>query len=68
MAKKIPIKKKKSKFETTPSKADTMENKKRFTIDIPTSLHKKLKIASAKRGETMANIIFHILEEELKDT
>jgi hypothetical protein len=40
--------------------------RKRFTLDFPVSLHKKLKIAAAKREETMAEIICGILEEQLK--
>jgi predicted DNA binding CopG/RHH family protein len=67
MAKKVSIKNPKAKPETADSWVDTREKKKRFTIDIPVSLHTKLKITAAKRGETMAEIICNILEEELKN-
>ncbi len=44
------------------------EKKKRLTIDVPVSLHTQLKIASAKRGETMAEIVLNMLKKELKET
>jgi len=69
MTKKIAIKNpKSSKAETADSWVDTRESKKRLTIDIPAPLHTKLKITAVKRGETMAEIICNILEENLKET
>lgn len=68
MTKKVAIKNPKAKPETADSWVDTREKKKRLTIDISVSLHTKLKIAAAKRGETMAEIICTILEEKLKDS
>jgi macrodomain Ter protein organizer (MatP/YcbG family) len=65
MTKKVAIKNPKTKPETADSWVDTREKKKRLTIDIPALLHTKLKIAAAKRGETMAEIICNILEEKL---
>lgn len=65
MTKKVSLKNPKIKPETADSWVDTREKKKRFTIDIPFSLHKKLKITAAERGETMADIICNILEEKL---
>lgn len=65
MAKKVTIKKPHTKPETADNWVDTRENKKRLTIDIPISLHTKLKITAVKRGETMASIICNILEEKL---
>ena len=67
MRKKISIKSPKAKPETADSWVDTREKKKRFTIDIPVPLHTKLKIAAAKRGETMAEMTCAFLEEKLGD-
>jgi hypothetical protein len=67
MTKKVTIKNPKTKPETADDWVDTREKRKRLTIDIPASLHMKLKIASAKRGETMAEIICNILQEKLKE-
>lgn len=67
MTKKVSIKNPKAKPETADTWVDTRENRKRLTIDIPVSLHTKLKIAAAKRGETMAEIICNTLEEKLGD-
>ena len=57
--------------KTVPTNPDTWvntrEDSKRLTIDIPTSLHTKLKILSAKLQKTMGEIIKELLEEELKD-
>src|SRR5260363_17731 len=47
---------------------DTREGRKCFTLVLSISLHKKLKIAAAKREETMAEIICGILEEQLRET
>ena len=68
MTKKISIKNPKDKPEMADSWVDTRETRKRLTIDIPAPLHTRLKIASAKRGETMAEIICGILEKELKES
>lgn len=67
MTKKIAIKNPKAKPETADNWVDTRENKKRLTIDIPVSLHTRLKITGVKRGETMAEIICNILEKNLKE-
>lgn len=67
MTKKIEIKNPKSKPETADDWVNTREKKKRLTIDIPVSLHKKLKISAVKKEETMAEIICTILEEKLKE-
>lgn len=68
MAKRISIKNPNSRPETVDKWVDTRESRKRFTLDLPASLHKKLKIAAAKREETMAEIICGILEEQLRET
>lgn len=65
MTKKVSIKNPKFKPETSDSWVDNREARKRLTIDIPASLHIKLKIASAKRGETMGEIICNILKDHL---
>jgi len=51
---------------STTKLATPSERRKRLTFDIPASLHMKLKIASIKREETMADIICKLLEKELK--
>lgn len=68
MTKRVPIKNPKAKPETADNWVDTRENKKRLTIDMPANLHMKLKIAAVKRGETMAEMICSILEDNLKDS
>ena len=68
MTKKVSIRNPKANPETADSWVDTREKKKRLTIDIPALLHTKLKIAAVKRGETMADIICNILEEQLKES
>ena len=67
MSKNTTIKKHKAAPEKINSQADIHENRKRFTIDIPVSLHTKLKIMAVKRGETMAEIIQTMIEEIVKD-
>ncbi|HSW69436.1 MAG TPA: hypothetical protein VLI69_04695 [Gammaproteobacteria bacterium] len=42
------------------------EKIKRFSLEMPASLHAKLKIAAVKKDETMAEILLKILEEYLK--
>lgn len=67
MRKKVAIKSPKAKPETADSWVDTREKKKRFTIDISVQLHTKLKIAAAKSGETMAEMVCGFIEEKLGD-
>ncbi len=67
MRKKVSIKKPHIKVPESPdSWVEKREDRKRLTIDVPVSLHTKLKIVAAKRGLTMAEIIYTLLEEELK--
>lgn len=66
-AKKVSIKNPRKLPESADSWVETREGKKRLTIDVPISLHTKLKIAAAKSGQTMAEIICNTLEEKLKD-
>ncbi|WP_445505050.1 hypothetical protein [Microvirga sp. G4-2] len=40
------------------------EPMKRFTLDVPRSLHTRIKKACADRGEPMADVLREILERE----
>jgi predicted DNA binding CopG/RHH family protein len=40
------------------------EKMKRLTIDLPESLHRRVKIGCAERGEKMADVIRELLEKE----
>jgi hypothetical protein len=44
--------------------ARTAEPMRRFTIDVPVSLHTKIKIGCARRGAKMADTIRELLERE----
>ncbi len=68
MTKTVAIKNPKAKPEPADSWVDAREKKKRLTIDMPVSLHTKLKITAVRRGETMAEIICNVLEEKLNET
>ena len=39
---------------------------KRLTLDIPKSLHQKIKFKSVEEGETMANMLRKLLEKNYK--
>ena len=43
------------------------EATKRFTVDLPESMHRKLSILSAKTSRTKADIIRMVLDDVLKD-
>ena len=43
------------------------EATKRFTVDLPESMHRKLSILSARTGRTKADIVRMLLDETLKD-
>ena len=43
------------------------EATKRFTVDLPESMHRKLSILVAKTGRTKADIVRVLLDEALKD-
>jgi|GEM_PF-6989285 len=47
-------------------KNNTQKTNRRITLDLPIELHMKLKIASAKTGETMGDIMRNLLEKHLK--
>lgn len=42
------------------------EQVKRFSIDLPLSLHKRLKMASVRQDKTMGDIIKELLDKKLK--
>lgn len=67
MNKKIEIMNPKAKPETADEWVEARENKKHLTIDVPISLHTRLKVIAAKRSETMANVICNLIEENLTD-
>jgi hypothetical protein len=41
---------------------------KRFTIDVPVDLHKRVKTACAERGAKMADMLRELLEREFPRT
>ena len=43
------------------------EATKRFTVDLPDSMHRKLSILAAKTGRTKADIVRVLLDDVLKD-
>ena len=43
------------------------EATKRFTVDLPESMHRKLSILSAKTGRTKADIVRLLLDDALQD-
>jgi hypothetical protein len=47
--------------EIAPAPAEPM---KRFTIDVPESLHRRIKTQCAMRGEPMADVLRVMLERE----
>ena len=65
----------------TPAKADAWvaerdappppapaEQMKRFTIDVPLSLHTRIKVQCAAKGVKMADVIREMLEREFQPT
>jgi hypothetical protein len=50
----------------TPAPAPA-EPMKRFTIDVPVTLHTRIKIGCAKRGLKMADVIRELLEREFPE-
>ena len=47
-----------------PEPAAPAEAMKRFTIDVPASLHTRVKIGCAQRGLKMADVLREMLEKE----
>jgi len=65
MAKKITIKNPKCKAESAEEWISSREGMKRLTIDVPLSLHSKLKIASVKEGQPMGELVRDCLTKYL---
>ncbi len=80
MSKTVEFKKPKAKKIATAPEADTWVSKrsvaapadtepqKRLTIDIPVSLHTRVKAGCAVRGTKMRSIILELLEAEFPNT
>lgn len=52
--------------EATPAPA-TKEKMSRFTIDVPESLHRRVKMQCAGRGQKMADMMRELLEREFPE-
>jgi hypothetical protein len=50
----------------TPAEVPTIDKFKRLTIDIPDSLHRKLKASCAERGIRMADLLRDLIEKNLR--
>ena len=66
MSKKITFKNPKAAKVSAEGRVNTRQGCKRFTLDLPDSLHTKLKTASAKSGQTMSAIVQDLLEKSLE--
>ncbi len=70
-----PIEFRKPGSKPNPTQADqfvgkgqgTGEPMKRFTIDVPESLHRRIKAQCAMRGEKMADVIRAMLDKEFPE-
>lgn len=51
-----------------PTKATAAPQMKRFTIDVPVELHRRIKAQCAMRGQKMANVLREILEREFSES
>ncbi len=67
MSKKITIKPLKPKAKLAEDWVTNREGTKRLTIDVPLSLHARLKIASVKQELTMGEMVRDCLDEYLID-
>ncbi len=52
------------KASPEPAVATPAEPMKRFTLDVPLSLHARIKVACAHRGLKMADVLRELLERE----
>lgn len=43
------------------------EATKRFTVDVPTSLHRRVKLTCVERGLNMADVVRDLLEREFPE-
>jgi len=44
------------------------EEVKRFTIDVPVALHRRVRVACARRGLKVSSVLRDLLEREFPDT
>jgi len=51
------------KWVASRSADDQAEEMKRFTLDVPASLHRRIKVECTMRGEKMADVLREMLEE-----
>lgn len=65
MTKKIEIANPNAQSKTGDEWVNSRDGKKRFTMDMPIELHTRLKIFTAKQGETMADFACKVLDEYL---
>ena len=72
MVKKVAIKKPGIKSEAKAENANdwvsSREGNKRLTIDVPTSLHARLKIEAVKLGMPMADLVRQALDKVLESS
>ena len=67
MTKKISIKNPKAKPASPEAWVSSREGTKRLTIDVPLSLHTRLKIASIKHSLTMGDMVRDCLDKYLPE-
>ena len=67
MPKKVAIKNPRSKAESAQDWVSSREGTKRLTIDMPASLHSRLKIASVKHGQTMGDMVRECIDKYLTE-
>jgi len=53
-----------TKMEIATAPSSPVEAMKRFTIDVPNELHRRIKTQCAMRGAKMADVLREILERE----
>lgn len=46
---------------------DPSETTKRFTIDVPETLHRRVKIRCAERGQKMSDVVRNLLEQQFPE-
>jgi len=51
------------KWVATRSADDEGEEMKRFTLDVPASLHRRIKVECTMRGEKMSDVLREMLEQ-----
>jgi len=51
------------KWVTNRLAREEAEDMKRFTLDVPASLHRRIKVACTMRGEKMSDVLREMLDE-----